>query len=96
MVQRLPDDSHLARAVTSPEHVLWGSLDAQLAATTIEHLRVTNFLLGGLLVANGAKENPVPEPEPIYRPGVEKQEKKSKGLLSLASKMGAGRKPRIS
>ncbi|MFK0290324.1 hypothetical protein ACIQU6_07555 [Streptomyces sp. NPDC090442] len=54
---------------------------------------MTNYLLGALLQANGAKKNPIPEPEPVYRPGVERKRSKAsnKGLLSLAARMGAQR-----
>ncbi|MFJ9574327.1 hypothetical protein [Streptomyces bacillaris] len=96
LAERLPEDSVTARSGLSPEEVIWSSLEAQLSAGVIENLRVTNYLLGGLLTAHGAKENPVPLPEPFYRPGVEREQKKSKGLLSLASKMGVERpRPRI-
>ncbi|MER5886806.1 hypothetical protein ABT160_23530 [Streptomyces sp. NPDC001941] len=91
----MPVEGAFVRAQLSPDEVIWSSLDSQLGASTVENLRVTNYLLGALLCAHGAKENPVPEPEPIYRPGVERrQQKQSQGLLSLAERMGATR-PRI-
>ncbi|MGV9263157.1 hypothetical protein ACWDRR_00670 [Kitasatospora sp. NPDC003701] len=96
LVNRLPREGCYARAVVGAEEAEW-TTDRHLLASVVDHLRGTNYLLGGLLVANGAKRNPVPPPEPIKRPGVEMPagERKGKGFKALAEKMGARPTPRL-
>jgi hypothetical protein len=66
--------------------------ERHLLAGTIDSLNVVAYLLGGVLVSlGGTKENPVPQPKPIERPGVavEKPARaENRGLMSLAKKMG--------
>jgi hypothetical protein len=67
--------------------------DRHLLAGVLDRLGVVSYLLGGTLVGLGAvKENPVPEPKPLPRPGVDDEPKPAenvnRGLMSLARKMG--------
>ncbi|GGM39582.1 hypothetical protein GCM10012275_08070 [Longimycelium tulufanense] len=89
LLHRLPYDSHLMRAVRGEQEPTW-TLDMHLMATLIEAAQVTNYLLGSLLQANGAKRNPVSKPTPIKRPGVADQ-RQGKGLASLIGKLSGRR-----
>lgn len=91
LLDRMPEESALYRALVGNETAQW-TPERHLLAGVIDSLGVVSYLLGGTLVSlGGVKENPVPEPKPIERPGVEIAKPKSggdRGLMSLAKKMG--------
>lgn len=77
-------DSYLANAKAKPEEVLW-NLNTHVLALLADQLSVSNFLQGQGLVARGAyKQNPVPDPTPIPRPGVQAEKAKRKRGLRAA------------
>ncbi len=77
-MERLPRDSCLARAM-APDEKDW-DLQAHLMAEIADRLAIGNWLAGQQLTAWAAKgtKNPVPEPKPIPRPGVAKDEQEQK------------------
>lgn len=83
---RLPPTSRTIRALTGTDHD-W-SLPEHLSAAQLDATRVTNYLLGSLLQAHGAKKNPVAKPEPLPRPGAESTSKARKGFRSLFARKG--------
>lgn len=91
LIDRLPPESAVYRTVAGDEASMW-TPDRHLLAGVIDRLGVVSYLLGGTLVSMGAvKENPIPAPEPLERPGVEKAAPKKPedtGLRALAKKMG--------
>lgn len=91
LIARIPEDSALARSLAGPEAALW-TPERHLLAGAIDSLGVVAYLVGGLLVGLGSvKENPVPQPKPIQRPGVAVEQPApagNRGLMSLAKKMG--------
>lgn len=81
LVARLPASSWTARAVS-------GSADdwdatTHLLAALVDATGVSNYLLGGLLKAQGAKKNPVKAPVPIPRPKGAKAKGRKSGFKSL-------------
>lgn len=89
LLARLPADSCHVRALSGEDVGEW-TLDRHLLASQIDHMRSTNWLIGALLVAlGGARKNPVPEPSPVPRPGIEtKKPNEGKGFMALAARMG--------
>jgi hypothetical protein len=91
LIERLPPESAVYRSIAGEESAMW-TPDRHLLAGVIDRLGVVSYLLGGTLVGLGAvKENPVPEPKPLERPGVDAERKTvngNRGLMSLAQKMG--------
>ncbi|MEU7177028.1 MULTISPECIES: hypothetical protein [Streptomyces] len=89
LIERMPEESALMRSLVGTEAAQW-TPERHLLAGVIDSLGVVAYLLGGNLVAlGGAKTNPVPEPKPIERPGVEVAKPTGeRGLMSLARKMG--------
>ncbi|MFK0294499.1 hypothetical protein ACIQU6_29080 [Streptomyces sp. NPDC090442] len=89
LIERAPDESALARTLAG-EGALW-TPERHLLAGVIDSLGVVAYLLGGTIVTlGGAKDNPVPHPKPIERPGIEtgKPAAENRGLMQLARKMG--------
>ncbi|MCZ0973167.1 hypothetical protein O1L55_20735 [Streptomyces albulus] len=89
LLYRLPPGSHFIRTLnnTPDDEAIW-SPEMFLIAGVTDLQQATNFLLGELLRANGAKKNPVSEPKPMERPGM-KQAKKNSGLKSLINALGS-------
>jgi hypothetical protein len=91
LIERLPPESSVFRSVVGEEAALW-TPDRHLLAGVLDRLGTTSYLLGGVLVTLGAvKENPVPEPRSLPRPGVDVAETEpanNRGLMTLAQKMG--------
>jgi len=87
LLVRLPPQSRSLRAISgraddwdAPTHLAAASLDTQ---------RQTNYLLGALLTAHGARKNPVARPDPVPRPGQEaKGRNKKRGFRALFSHYG--------
>jgi len=87
LLLRLPAHSRSLRAIGHRvDH--WDE-PTHLAAAQLDTTRQTNFLLGALLTAHGAKKNPVPKPEPIPRPGADSSKsKRRKGFRHLFETYG--------
>ncbi|MFG2183072.1 hypothetical protein ACGFLS_30735 [Streptomyces abikoensis] len=86
----MPEDAALTRSLVGTDVALW-TPERHLLAGVVDSLGVVAYLLGGTIVTlGGAKENPVPQPKPIQRPGVatEKPATENRGFMTLARKMG--------
>lgn len=81
-------DSSLARSYMTPDERPWATLESHLMALVADRLGVSNWLAGQGLVARGVyKENPVPLPEPLPRPGVATPEPTRRGLKAVIRKL---------
>lgn len=77
-------DSFTALSQVKPEDQGWADLNAHLLALVADRLAVSNYLQGQALTARQIyKSNPVPEPKPIPRPGVEEAPKPKRGLKAV-------------
>jgi hypothetical protein len=93
LLEGLPEDSSFIAAISglSVEQRFW-TMDRQLAAGISDKLSWVMYLTGALVAQNSPKmkQNPVPEPKPIERPGVTADKGRTgKGMRSLVRALGA-------
>lgn len=97
LLERLPDGCHTREAMDGiPEGERGWTLDKHLLAGLLDRVGVTNYLLGASLVSSGALgkngKNPIEEPRPLPRPGVNQPAdngKRGKGMKMLVRALGA-------
>jgi hypothetical protein len=89
LLLRLPHTARSLRAIGGRvDH--WDET-THLAAAQLDATRQTNFLVGALLTAHGARKNPIPKPEPVPRPGADpsaSKAKRRKGFRHLFEQYG--------
>ncbi|THV39613.1 hypothetical protein [Glycomyces buryatensis] len=86
LLVRLPAQSRSLRAIGG--RVDDWDAPTHLAAASLDTARQTNYLIGALLTAHGAKKNPVTKPDPVPRPGHEATGRKRRGFRALFSHYG--------
>lgn len=71
LARHLPADSPLFQAIAGEEEAYW-TPDLRMAASIHEQLQYVAYVIGAVNVDKfKSKRNPVPEPKPIPRPGIE-------------------------